>query len=159
MNENYIEKNWISGPRENKSDMLRYQQWFDSCRSLDECVANGVVDFTHKIFTKDLYEHLGDPRGKTSLEIGFGGGRLVNIAAKIFKKSYGVDLLDAGSILKTREFLATVGNTRNVELLNYSDVNKIDNESIDFAYSFIVFQHFSDISVVEEYLKLSLIHI
>jgi len=148
-----IEKNWRDSPKKNEHDMLKYQQWFDSCESIEECVSNGFIDFSHKIFTQDLYKLVGDPKDKTCLEIGFGGGRLINAASKYFKKCYGLDVLSPSSISKTREFLASKG-THNVELLHKENASSIEDASVDFVYSFIVFQHFSNFEEAKNYFSL-----
>jgi len=74
---NKIENSWIVNAAK-RQDMLKYQNWFDTCNSLDECVKKGYIDFAHRIFTEDFYGIIGDPRNKRFLEIGCGGGRLLN---------------------------------------------------------------------------------
>ena len=67
-----IEESWIVNAKNKESDDLEFQGWFNGAKSLEEIVSNGFIDFSHKIFTQDLYQYLGNPREKTSLEIGFG---------------------------------------------------------------------------------------
>jgi len=148
----HIENTWVENAS-SKDNLLEYQNWFDTCSSLSEATSNGFIDFTHRIFTPDFYEYVGDPKQKTSLEIGFGGGRLINAANKFFDKSFGIDILDEKSIKMTQEFINLHGQN-NVNLLNYNDRDIIKDKSIDFVYSFIVFQHFSSYSIIENYLTL-----
>jgi len=117
---------------------------------LDEVKAMGYIDFYYKILTKDICAHMSDTREKNSLEIGYGGGRLINAASKIFKNSYGVDILSKQSVEKTKNFI----DSKNVFLLDISEIESIPNDSIDFAYSFIVFQHFTKYSYFYDYLDL-----
>ncbi len=149
---NYIENTWIENAS-NKDSLLEYENWFDTCKSLSEARKNGFIDFTHRIFTPDFYEYVGDPKDKTCLEIGFGGGRLINASNKFFCKSYGIDILDDKSIQKTQEFIDLSGEN-DVTLLNYRNKDIIKNDSIDFVYSFIVFQHFSSYDIIQNYLDL-----
>lgn len=145
-----IERSWINNAAK-KQDMLEYQNWFDSCNSLDECVKKGYIDFAHRIFTQDFYKIIGDPRDKKCLEIGCGGGRLLNAACKFFKLGYGIDILEQKSFNKTAEFIIQ-GGSKNFSLQHRDDIKEISDNSIDFVYSFIVFQHFNSWEEAEKYL-------
>jgi len=147
-----IETNWSEAPKRTKN-MLEYQNWFDSCESIEKSISSGFIDFSHKIFTEDLYKIVGDPREKTCLEIGFGGGRLLNASSRFFKECIGVDILNPESISKTKKYLES-NNVNNVKLFHREDCSSIEDESIDFAYSFIVFQHFSSFEEVKKYFSL-----
>jgi SAM-dependent methyltransferase len=149
----YIKNSWISNA--DRRNNLEYQQWFDNCSSLDDCVKNGFIDFTQKIFTSDMYDVLGNPKNKTCLEIGSGGGRILNAACKFFGFAYGVDILNAECMKKTRSFiLDNNNNSKNFELVHRDKVGKIKDKSVDFIYSFIVFQHFDSWKEVEYYFGL-----
>lgn len=148
-----IAQSWIDNAN-NKGTLLEYENWFDSCSTLKDCVSNGYIDFTHSIFTQDFYNIIGDPRNACCLEIGFGGGRLINAASKFFRRAIGIDILSQASIDKTYEFLKTNNYNENVTLFNRNDVDKIPANSVHFAYSFIVFQHFSSYDEVLFYLEL-----
>lgn len=139
---NKIEQSWVDNAAKRTNNMLEYQNWFDECKFLEECVKNGFIDFTTRIFTKDFYKVMGDPRNKSCLEIGFGGGRLLNASSKFFKTVYGVDILNDACIKTTSEFLKSSG-TKNFKLLHRDQANIIGDKTIDFVYSFIVFQHLS----------------
>ena len=148
-----IEESWIVNAKLRESHDLAYQKWFNKVGTLKETVQNGFIDFSHKIFTEDLYKYIGDPRQKTSLEIGFGGGRLINAASKYFNMCYGLDILDPSSIEKTQDFLKKQGCS-NHTLLHRDNSDVIEDGSIDFIYSFIVFQHFKDWDEVLKYFSL-----
>lgn len=147
-----IEQSWIDNASKRTNDMLAYQNWFDECRSLDECVKNGFIDFTTRIFTKDFYKIVGDPRNKSCLEIGFGGGRILNAANHFFQTAYGLDILDERSIQTTTKFMKDNG-AKNFKLLHRDKKDTIPDKSINFVYSFIVFQHFNSWDEAEKYLK------
>ena len=147
-----IEKSWTDNDNV-KKNALAYQQWFDSCDSLDHCTKNGFIDFTARIFTTDFYDIIGDPRGKTCMEIGSGGGRLLNAACKFFKFGYGVDILTPESFGMTKSFMSLSG-TDNFKLLHKDSAGSILDNSVDFVYSFIVFQHFDSWAEVTKYLDL-----
>lgn len=146
-----IEESWIKNA-DQRQDMLEYQQWFDACTDLKDCISNGFIDFYHRIFTKDFYDIIGNPKDKICLEIGFGGGRIVNAASKLFHEAQGVDILNDRCIDKTYKFLKQV-DSNNVLLLNRNNIDKFKNDSVDFLYSYIVFQHFQTWHDAEFYLS------
>ena len=137
-----------------KENLLDFENWFETCSSLDECVSNGIMDFSHRIFTPDFYQYIGNPKLCTSLEIGFGGGRLINCASKYFKHCYGIDIIDYKDIAMSEKFLKTYKCEENYTLYNYSHKELLRDKTIDFVYSFVVFQHFKDFTVIEDYIKL-----
>jgi ubiquinone/menaquinone biosynthesis C-methylase UbiE len=149
---NEIEKCWIDHAKASEIDDVTFQNWFNLCASIDDCVCNGYMDFFHRIFTPDMYECAGNPRNKTCLEVGCGGGRLLNAACTLFANGYGIDILDESSFKKTDSFLHKNGRN-NFTLLHKDHLSSIQDESIDFVYSFIVFQHFSSEDEIKAYFK------
>jgi len=140
---------WTKGPAEFE-DETDFHNFFDIDDSVSDALKHGFIDFSHRIFTPDFYHVLGDPRDKTALEIGFGGGRLLNAASNFFGKVIGVDIHE--SFDRTKEILAREGCT-NFELVHRDNIDSIPDKSIDFVYSFIVFQHFSHWSEAEFYIS------
>ena len=112
----------------------------------------GFIDFSTRIMLPQFYQFIGNPINKTCLEIGFGGGRLLNAASRFFGKCYGVDIMNKDSQKRVCEFLDKSGAT-NIELFLRDDVDKIPFRSVDFVYSFIVFQHFESIDEIHYYLN------
>jgi len=147
-----IDNSWSSHP-DSLSDMIKYQNWFDKCDSIDSCIRKGIIDFHTRILPYPYYSVLGDPRDKVSLEIGYGGGRLISAASQIFNTSIGIDILQEESVKMTRKFLEMSG-AKSFKLIDYSQIDEIKDSSIDFVYSFIVFQHFSTIDYFHSYMKL-----
>ncbi len=145
-----IEDTWSSYPERFSQDMVAYQNWFDSCNSIASCIAKGEIDFHNRILTGDLYEFLGDPRDKTALDIGFGGGRLMLAASRIFKNVQGVDILNANTSQITKKFLEDNGAS-NFKLFTPKLIENIEDSSVDFVYSYITFQHFSSIEYFHKY--------
>lgn len=137
-----------------KSDDIEFNKWFDDCSSEHDFKANSAIDFYHRILTPRVYPHLGDPRDKTCLEIGYGGGRLLNQALNVFKKAVGVDIHHPEVKERVGYFLLNSHDNSRFDLLHKDDTLTLVDNSIDFAYSFIVFQHFDCFSVVEEYVTM-----
>ena len=67
-----------------------------------------------------------------------------------FSKAQGVDIHK--NFAKTKEFLA-LNNVENYELFHRDDIQNIPENSVDFIYSFIVFQHFDSFEEVKYYLN------
>mgnify|MGYP003329176372 CR=1 FL=1 len=78
-----VQDMWID-PKPEKDDTTNYLAWFDDSDNYRENYSKGYIDFFNRILTTDLYTSLGDPRKKMCLEIGFGGGRLLNASSKVF---------------------------------------------------------------------------
>ncbi len=140
---------WTKGPTEFE-DEAEFHNFFDIDDTVENALKHGFIDFAHRVFTPDFYSVIGDPRGKTALEIGFGGGRLLNAASNYFGKVIGVDIHECFD--RTEEILKREG-CNNFELVHRDNINTIPSESIDFVYSFIVFQHFSHWSEAEFYIS------
>jgi ubiquinone/menaquinone biosynthesis C-methylase UbiE len=151
MHDEEIFENWRFSPEAYRNDMLKFQNWFDSADSIESVVAQGHIDLHTKIVTPNVYQVIGDIKKKNCLEIGFGGGRLLNAAASVFSKAVGIDIHNCFDV--TEDFLKSQGK-KNYQLFYSDQSQKIPDESIDFAYSFIVFQHFHSIDVFYSYLDL-----
>tara|TARA_B100000676_G_scaffold247026_1_gene250108 strand:+ start:4270 stop:5004 length:735 start_codon:yes stop_codon:yes gene_type:complete len=140
---------WTKGPTVFE-DEQEFHNFFDIDDTVENALKRGFIDFSHRIFTPDFYQVLGDPRDKTALEIGFGGGRLLNAASNFFGNVVGVDIHECFD--RTSSILDREGCT-NYQLVHRDDIDSIPENSIDFVYSFIVFQHFSHWSEAEFYIK------
>lgn len=149
MNEKEIYENWSETPNEFRDDLIKFHDWFDKTDSIRSTISQGHIDFHTKILTSEVYGIIGDVREKNCLEIGFGGGRLLNAASSIFENVTGVDIHSCFDI--TEKFLKTQGVT-NFSLFHYDNIEKIQNNHIDFIFSFIVFQHFNSIKTFSDYI-------
>lgn len=140
---------WASriGQHESDDDFLSY---FDTAASADSAYMQGFWDFSFHILKPEMLELIGEPFGKEVLEIGFGGGRLLNAARRFFGHAYGVDIHEAFD--RVDALLARSG-PGNYSLLkgNGNNIPRPDS-SIDLVYSFIVLQHLPFIETVESYL-------
>ncbi len=140
---------WTKGPTA-FDDEAEFHNFFDIDDTVSNALKHGFIDFSHRVLTPDFYSVLGDPRDKTALEIGFGGGRLLNAASNYFGKVIGVDIHECFD--RTEEILKREG-CNNFELVHRDNIDTIPDNSIDFVYSFIVFQHFSHWSEAEFYIS------
>ena len=92
-----------------------------------------------------------DPKAMTVLEIGCGAGRMTRHLARIFGHVHAVDV-SGEMIAQARARLRDVAN---VSLYHTDGVglSQIGAAPLDFALSYIVFQHIPDIEVIHGYLR------
>lgn len=140
-----VKKSWEYTPLDFKG-MVDFLNWFDATNSISGCLDKAALDWKYRFSSHSFFNKLGK---KNALEIGFGGGRLLTQSAKDFSHVYGVDI--HRNFPMTIKFLTSQG-INNFSLYHRDDVNQIQSNSIDFIYSFIVFQHFDSLEEVDYYL-------
>lgn len=126
-----------------------FQAWFDRSSGERESALRGYWDFALHVLTPAVCERLAQPESGVALEIGYGGGRLLNAACKYFGEAVGIDVHGEASSVET--FLRDHGND-NFRLLR-TDGERIElpDASVDFVYSFIVLQHVQSFSAFRSY--------
>jgi len=91
------------------------------------------------------------PKDMKVLEIGCGAGRMTRSLAEVFGQVYAVDV-SGEMIAKAKEALADL---RNVNLFQNSgaDLEVLGDVRIDFAFSYIVFQHIPSREAIASYVR------
>lgn len=116
-----------------------FQSWFNESKTIGQSIVRGYWDLAFHILTPRVGEYIEEPEERIALEIGYGGGRILNAACSYFKEVIGTDIHDEQATVEA--FLREQGKN-NFRLIKTSgrtiDVN---SQSIDFVYSFIVLQH------------------
>jgi SAM-dependent methyltransferase len=126
-----------------------FQSWFNRSGSVDESLRRGYWDFAVHILRPEVVRGLGDPGTLTALEIGYGGGRLLNAAASFFGRAVGVDVHEEADAVAD---LMTACGHDNVELLRTDGrALPLPDGAVDFVYSFIVLQHLPSLDVFRGY--------
>lgn len=138
----------IRAPGNKKTDD-EFVDWFNKAGNVENSLRKGKEDFNSKIFDKRNKDLIKET--KTCVEIGFGGGRLINEACNHFENVIGIDIHN--SFERTKGILTNEGKT-NFSLVHRDDVDLIQDSSVDFVYSFVVFQHFDSWDEVEYYLDM-----
>lgn len=87
----------------------------------------------------------------TVLEIGCGIGRQTRTFATMFNQVIALDI-SKNMLSNAEQFLADFKNV-NFVLGNGSNLDGIQDDSVDLVYSFVVFQHITDISITRNYIK------
>ena len=90
-------------------------------------------------------------RSGAALEIGCGPGRLMKPLSRHFKAIHGVDISDQ-MIRIARERLADTSNAH-VHIADGATLSQFGDASIDFVYSYAVFQHIPSRDVVLSYMR------
>jgi SAM-dependent methyltransferase len=126
-----------------------FQNWFDRSSSIEESLRRGYWDFAVHILTPSVVRRIADPGSLTALEIGYGGGRLLNAAAAFFGRVVGVDVHEETDAVAA--LLRACGH-ENVELLRTDGRSiPLSDASVDVVYSFIVLQHVPSLGVFRRY--------
>jgi ubiquinone/menaquinone biosynthesis C-methylase UbiE len=141
-----IRRSWEETPAQ-LTDMVEFLNWFDQTKSVAETLERAKTDWQYRFAAG---AHFATVPKQRALEIGFGGGRLLMQAARDFKNVVGIDIHENFALSKA--FLASQGVT-NAELLHRDQMASVASGSVDFVYSFIVFQHFDSMQEVEFYLN------
>src|SRR3954454_10001124 len=115
------------------------EQWSD-----EEYFRSGEINVEHEILTDMGNVCQGmDPKQMRVLEIGCGTGRITRALSKVFGEVYGVDI-SGEMIRQAAEALRDHPNAR-VFQNNGRDLEVVrealGGKPIDFAFSYIVFQH------------------
>ena len=128
-----------------------FQNWFDRAESADAAVVQGYWDFAARIITPTVAELL-EGRGELhALEIGCGGGRLLNAACSCFRTVVGIDV--HGDLDYVDAFLRGLGRTNFRLARTGGEVLSAEDASLDFVYSFIVLQHLATWANLVSYLE------
>ncbi len=141
-----IERSWAEPPKDLEST-VDFLNWFDKTSSIEDSIQKGQSDWEGRLTN---FSDFKDIDKNTCLEIGFGGGRLLAAASKYFDSVIGIDIHEAFD--KTENFLKSQ-NINNYDLMRRRDIEDIKDKSVDFVYSFIVFQHFDSFEEIDFYLK------
>ena len=136
---------WSSLAKENSNYYI-----YSACGrdiSDSEFVNSGVSDYKDLVVNdRFLQKFLGPKKDKVALEIGCGTGRVTQAMAKDFKHVYGTDI-SAEMILQAKD----KNKKNNITFLETDGSSfPLPDNSVDFVFSFIVFQHMPSKKVVRD---------
>jgi SAM-dependent methyltransferase len=92
-----------------------------------------------------------DPKQMSVLEIGCGAGRITRALAETFGQVYAVDI-SGEMVAQARKSLEDLPNVH-IFQNNGIDLSGLGNTTIDFAFSYIVFQHIPSCEVIYGYVR------
>jgi len=138
---------WNSLARKN----AQYYIWTEKEKFTDdEFRKSGIRDYKTYIKNDELLnQKLQKIHAKTALEIGCGVGRVTEYFKDDFEKIYGIDISEemiqrAKKRLPHEQFTFIANNGSHLPL---------ENETIDFIFSYIVFQHIPSYKIIKEYMN------
>lgn len=121
-----------------------FHTWFNGSASEKDAEIDGFWDFTNSIARPEIRAWLSPTHKRTALEIGCGGGRILNAASYYFGKVIGLDIHDDLDEIKRRDNVKVIrGDGETIPL---------PNGSVDFVYSFIVFHHLRSLGCAKGYI-------
>jgi SAM-dependent methyltransferase len=92
-----------------------------------------------------------NPKQMKVLEIGCGTGRMTRSLAEVFGEVYAVDI-SGEMIARAKQGLADLHNVHLFQN-NGADLKVLDGIQVDFAFSYIVFQHIPSREVIYNYVR------
>lgn len=140
----------------NKRATTNAYHWVASSKNTwdkDEYYQTGIQDIERYVveylMRKGVKEHVYSQFN--AVDIGCGTGRLSRALAQVFRHVTGIDIAPK-MIENAKADNADIPNVDFV-LSNGKDVNQIQDQSVDFCFSYIVFQHIPSKTVIQTYLK------
>ena len=120
-------------------------------RDQDEAAFQATADEAVRAIVSELKHFSADTHAMQALEIGCGPGRLLKPLSRHFARIYGVDVSDE-MVRLARERLRDIPNAH-VEATNGATLSQFADASLDFIYSYAVFQHIPSRDVVLSYMR------
>lgn len=127
-------------------DARAYINWPDVANEEAAFFRSGQVDYA-RFVTPFLARMNFDPRNKVALEIGCGAGRIARWMSQDFGQYIGVDV----SPEMVRKAAAYGFPRTTFQAVSGGDLNGIASASVDFVFSFAVFQHVPDKNAIFNY--------
>nr|HQV30344.1 methyltransferase domain-containing protein [Calditrichia bacterium] len=144
-----MKEDWNARAVENARYYVRSTDRNQSEAEFDGSGEQNVREYV--LVDRELIAPDGDLRNKRMLEIGCGIGRMTKHLATHFGEVVGIDV--SGEMIRQgKSRLADVPNATLLETSG-SDLGDFDDNSFDFVFSFIVFQHIPDKAVIFNYIR------
>jgi len=144
-----MRREWDDRARENARYYVATsnENWAD-----DDYLESGRENVRNELLTDMTNVCQGkNPKQMKVLEIGCGSGRITRALAEVFGEVYAVDI-SGEMIRQARETLKDTPNAH-VFLNNGTDLSILGEMEVDFAFSYIVFQHIPSRDVIENYVR------
>lgn len=144
-----MRNDWDERARENARHFIATanEEW-----SEEEFYESGRLGVFHEVLTDLSNVCQGkDPKQMKVLEIGCGTGRMTRALAEVFGEVYSVDV-SGEMIARGKRGLADLSNAHLFQN-NGADLQVLGDIRVDFAFSYIVFQHIPSREVIYNYTR------
>jgi len=148
-----MRRDWDRRARENARHYIATAKtdWED-----EQYFESGRLNIHHEVLTDMGNVAQGmDPKDMTVLEIGCGSGRLTRALADVFGSVYAVDI--SGEMIQRAAETLRDRPHAHVFQNNGADLHVLDpvlrDGQVDFAFSYIVFQHIPSAEVIHSYVR------
>lgn len=144
-----MRQEWDERARENARHYVAtaQTQWTD-----DEYFASGRENVSREILTDMGNVCQGkDPKQMKVLEIGCGTGRITHALAEVFGEVYAVDI--SGEMINRAQEALKGRPNAHVFRNSGADLKVLGDIQVDFAFSYIVFQHIPSREVIYSYMR------
>ena len=132
-----------------KGDMDAFYHWFDGGETVEGAFEKGA-DVFNRVIKPYATKYLKGQR-HVALDLGYGMGTKIKAALNTFPKVYGIDVHEKWEVALHNMELK---ENQEVQLLTGDGVSLIlEDEEVDFVYSWVVFCHLGTIENVEKYLQ------
>jgi len=111
---------------------------------------SGEEDY-QRLVTPFLDRSHWQPEGKSMLELGCGAGRMTRSFSRRFSRVYAFDI--STEMLRHAQALYPEASNVNWTLGNGTDLSGLADETVDFAFSYIVLQHLPDPAFALRYIQ------
>ena len=130
--------------RARKDAFLYIASWEDNW-SVESFFASGEADYQRLV--EPIASQLGlAPAGSTMAELGCGAGRMTRAFARRFRSVTAIDISEEMQS-RARSYLKDCANVRWV-LTDGAGLNGVESSSMDFVFSYLVFQHYPSSKLV-----------
>jgi ubiquinone/menaquinone biosynthesis C-methylase UbiE len=116
----------------------------------DDFLKSGEEDY-ERLVVPFLSRYGFSPEGQTMLELGCGAGRMTHSFATHFRRVIALDV-SAEMLQRGQQMLQGMENVA-WKHANGVDLSGVADESVDFAFSYLVLQHLPDERLVRTYVK------
>jgi ubiquinone/menaquinone biosynthesis C-methylase UbiE len=144
-----MRREWDDRAKENARHYVATAQadWSD-----EEYFESGRQNVYHEILTDMGNVCRGqDPKTMTVLEIGCGSGRITRALADVFGQVYAVDI--SGEMVRQAKDALLDKPNAHVFQNSGADLRVLGDLQVDFAFSYIVFQHIPSRDVIRSYVR------
>ena len=128
----------------------QFQGWFDGSENVHQAIVRGCWDLTTHILTPIVHKYTENPEDKSALEIGYGGGKILNAICSYFNQVIGIDIHEEQE--EVGAFLRAQGKSNFKLIRTLGRTIDIKSETVNFIYSLITFQHLPSFGMFESYI-------